>query len=230
MIGPNGFVGSAIGKELKKNPKIDVIEVTRKDNLEAKVKYCNVIVHSACTGRRFWANSNPHEDRQNSVYFTKKLVEICTNQKLILISSLSARIQPETFYGQNRRACEILVSQKPSNLIIRMGPMLDITKLNGPILDIIHSRKVFMSEESKLALVLLSYNAKKVVELLDKTGLIELGARDSVSMAELKERYNSTSEFEGREDTQIPNLPPSDAPSVKEAFDEFEKIYFRELP
>jgi len=53
---------------------------------------------------------------------------------------------------------------------------------------------------------------------VNQTGLMELGARTSIELSDLKKRLKSKSEFEGIDDSQIPIDPPEDAPSADEIF------------
>jgi dTDP-4-dehydrorhamnose reductase len=216
IIGAKGFVGKALVRAFEEQ-NISVTPVLRGDSISDKVLNCDLVIHTACTGRRFWANNHPEEDFCGTVELTEKILKECTNKKIVFISSISARTQSETPYGKHRKQCEDLILNSHENLVIRMGPMLDVTKLNGPIVDLFQSKKLYMSEDSKMAVVPLAYNAKKVVDLMGERGLLELGAKDFVSLKELKIRFSSTSEFEGIEDSQVPIGPPGDAPSVEVA-------------
>ena len=51
---------------------------------------------------------------------------------------------------------------------------------------------------------------KKIIDLIDESGLIELGAKNAIELGELKNILGSSSEFSGEDDTQIALNPQED--------------------
>lgn len=217
LIGARGYVGSALAAELAQHSLFTVIPVVRGDDWKSKLESVDVIIYAANSGRRFFAEKNPEADFKDSVVKTQNLLKMFPNTRIILVSSISARTQPDTAYGRNRKACELLLDNS-RDLVVRLGPMFGGTKSAGALYDILGGRQVFVSEKTRYAYVDVRNNARKIVELLltSATGLVEIGARDGIELGALAKELASRSQFAGLDDTQIPENPPSDAPSAME--------------
>ena len=223
VIGSSGFVGSALIRELKNRGTFKVLPIGRNDDTNAIILKADYVIHTANPAARFFAKKNPEIDFNESVEKTFSLKKLAKKKKFILISSISARTQLDTVYGRNRRACECLMNEK-ENLIIRLGPMFGGNKEVGALHDILKNDPVFVSEKTKYAFVNVSYNAKKIIDLIDENGLIELGAKNAIELSELKNILGSSSEFSGDDDTQIAIDPQPDAPDVNEVIEFARKI------
>lgn len=215
VLGSSGFVGSAIINEIKRRDTHHIISIKRSDDYESLLEKADYIIHSANPAARFFAKNNPEADFIESVEKTYRFHQLAKNKKFILISSISARTQLDTVYGRNRRSCECILDDE-SSLIFRLGPMFGGDKRVGALHDILRDEMVFVSEKTKYAFVNVDYNAKKIIDLIDQTGLIELGAKNSIELSELRKALASTSEFSGFDDTQIAISPQEDAPDVNE--------------
>ena len=223
VIGSNGFVGNAICNEILTSKKFNLIRITRNDNIEVLIKSANVVIYAANNSKRFQAENSPHLDFINTVEQAANIYSIVGNKKIILISTVSARVQLDSVYGRNRRSCELMLDHS-KNLIVRLGPMYGDTNHKGALFDILKNKKVYVSENTKYAYVDVKYNAKKIVELLDETGIIEIGAKNSIELKYLKKILNSTSTFEGPDDTQILLNPQTDAPNSHNVINFAKKI------
>tara|TARA_R100001594_G_C4044833_1_gene263931 strand:+ start:749 stop:1456 length:708 start_codon:yes stop_codon:yes gene_type:complete len=219
VIGANGFVGRAICKEIIKYEKFELLKITRLDDMAKLIDKSDIVIHSANSSKRYYANNNPKEDFFDTVEKMFQIKNMAANKKMVLISTASARVQLNTPYGRNRRACELMIDQS-KNLIFRLGPMFGSENYKGPLYDIIKNNRVYVDEKTKYAYVSVEYNAKKIVELLNRTGIIELGAKNAIELGYLKEKIGSTSIFEGHNDTQILSTTQKDAP------DSFDVITF----
>ena len=223
VIGSSGFVGSAIVNELAQRGTYKVLPVGRNDDTNAIISEADYVIHTANPAARFFAKNNPEIDFNESVEKTYAFKQLVKNKKFILISSISARTQLDTVYGRNRRACECIVNDGAS-LIIRLGPMFGGNKEVGALHDILRNDPVFVSEKTKYAFVNVAYNAKKIIDLIDESGLIELGAKNALELGELKNILGSTSEFSGDDDTQIAINPQADSPDVNEVVEFAKRI------
>jgi nucleoside-diphosphate-sugar epimerase len=216
LIGANGFVGSEITNALINEKRYSFIPVTRQDNLEEAIKKAEVVIYAANSGKRFFAENNPEIDFDESVEKTAIIKKLSINKRLILISSISARTQLNTVYGRNRRACE-LIADTENSLIVRLGPMYGAGKSIGVLNDIINNKKVYAAPSTEYAFVDVKYNAQKIVSFINNNsvkGIIEIGAKNGISLESLRNTLQSTSTFEGEDDTQIPISPANDAPDV----------------
>jgi nucleoside-diphosphate-sugar epimerase len=215
VIGANGFVGKAISFELIKNKNTTLVPIIRGDNIEEKLNKVNIVIHTANPSKRFFAQNNPQKDFMESVEKTYEIKQFCRGKKLILISSISARSQLNTVYGRNRRSCELMMNFE-KDLIIRLGPMYGGGKKVGALHDILTNKTVYVSGKTQYAYVDVLYNAKKIVDSINKTSLVEFGAKNGIALSEIKNLVKSSSEFIGEDDTQIPINPQSDAPDSTE--------------
>lgn len=218
VLGSSGFVGSAIVNEIQEQRAYNVIPIGRSDDAKTIIAKADYIIHSANPAARFFAKNNPEADFKESVEKTYAFKQLVKGKKFILISSISARTQLDTVYGRNRRACECIVDDGHS-LIVRLGPMFGGNKKVGALHDILRNDSVFVSEKTRYAFVNIAYNAKKIIDLINNQGLIELGAKNSIELGELKSILGSNSEFKGFDDTQIALNPQSDAPDISEVID-----------
>ena len=223
VIGSNGFVGNAICNEILTFENFNLIRITRDDDIKELIKLADIVIYSANNSKRYQAEKTPHLDFINTVEQAANIYSIVGNKKIILISTVSARVQLDSVYGRNRRSCELMLDHS-KNLIVRLGPMYGDTNHKGALFDILKNKKVYVSENTKYAYVDVKYNAKKIVELLDETGIIEIGAKNSIELKYLKKILNSTSTFEGPDDTQILLNPQTDAPNSHNVINFAKKI------
>lgn len=215
VVGAKGFVGEAICQEIENRKDLELIRISRGDDIEDFIKDADVVIHTANPARRFIAEKNPESDFVETIQKTFKILQFCKKKKIVLISSLSARTQLNTHYGRHRKACEILVDNGV-NLIIRLGPMYGGGRTQDTLHDILNNNIVYLSGATKYAYVDVAYAARKVVGLIDNTGIIEIGAKGGIALEKIKKIFGSDCFFEGYDDTQIPISPPHDAPEVKQ--------------
>jgi nucleoside-diphosphate-sugar epimerase len=218
IIGANGFVGKALCRQLQKMPQYKLIKITRKDNMKKLIQQSDLIIHSANSSKRYFANQNREEDLFDTLEKMLKIISYANQKKIILISTISARVQLQTSYGRHRRACELLLDEK-KDLIIRMANMFGQGNAKGALSDIVNNRIVYADKKTKCAFVDVKYNAAKVVDLIDKVGIIELGAKNFIELGEIAKQIGSTSTFQGSLDTQLPEISQPDAPDIKKVFD-----------
>ena len=203
LIGYKGFVGSAIASELKKKKK-KFIGITR-NNYN---KYCNLkfdyIINCSNPSKRFWAKKNPKLDFEETVNKTKFFLRNYKFNKIIHVSSISARCQIKTTYGLNKKKAEKLVSKEKNFLIVRLGPMFHKNIDKGVIVDLINSSTVFVNKYSKYSFTNLKWIAKWIIKNMKKyNGVIEIGSKDYLVLKVLANKINSKSKFKGIIDNQI---------------------------
>lgn len=218
VIGANGFVGKAIAAVIKSDGKNELIGVVRGDDVQSKIKSADLIIHAANPAKRFIAESDPTADFNETVIKTSQLLQFSRNKKFVLISSLSCRTQLNKNYGRNRRSCELLALLNGS-VVIRLGPMFGGGRTQDTLHDILTQRPVYVSSATRYAYMNVEWAANKVYELINsESGVYEIGARNSVSLDQIKKRFNSKSIFQGDDDTQIP-LECKDGPDANLVFE-----------
>lgn len=219
LIGFKGFVGSEIHSALLKSKKYNLINLKRGDDILRRISSSDIVIHSANPARRFFANQNPEQDFIETVEKTYKFLENSNNKKFILISSISCRTQLDTSYGRNRKSCELLVSKHPNFLILRLGPMFGFGRDKDVLNDILNNRQIFVSSETKYSYANVGWVAKKIVSLLNNNNqIVEIGAKNSISLNDIKLHFKSKSIFKGFNDSQVA-INNGDGPDVKEVID-----------
>ena len=154
--------------------------------------------------KRFWARQNPELDHEETVTKTKNILLDFKFKKIIHISSVSARCQPNTVYGKNKKISEELIQKTKDYLIVRFAAMYGKGLTKGVLMDMANNRKVYINGESKYSFTDVSWNTKWIVDNLNsKEKLVEIGATDYIKLNQLAKLINSTSEFDGKIDDQI---------------------------
>jgi len=218
VIGAHGFVGSQICKSLEDNLNYNLISVVRGDNTNKLIDNADMVIHAANPAGRFKAESNPQNDFIETVEKTFNILSSVNHKPLLLVSTLSCKTQMDTNYGRNRRSCELLVLAQGGK-IVRLGPMYGGRRKKDTLHDLLVGRDVYVASETRYSYVDINWVASKIVELLSSPpGLYELGAKNAVSLSELRDYFNSKSKFSGINDTQIPEYC-DDAPDARLVFD-----------
>lgn len=224
LIGYKGFVGSEIHSCLLTSKKFKIISLKRGDDIQKGISACDIVIHSANPAKRFFANQNPEHDFLETVEKTYKFLENSNNKKFILISSISCRTQMDTSYGRNRKTCELLVSKHPNFLILRLGPMFGLGRDKDVLNDILNDRDIFVSSKTKYSYANVSWVAKKIVSLIDLNNqILEIGAKNSIALQDIKLRFKSKSTFKGFDDSQEA-INNGDGPDVKEVLEHAKTI------
>lgn len=217
LFGAKGFVGSEISKALQKQGH-EVIEITRENFEENLRKSFDYVINAACPGARFKANQNPKRDFEETVKKTERIFNEVKFQKFIQISSVSARCEQDTPYGKNRFTAESIVN-KGNSLIIRLGPMYGPTLKKGVLIDMLNGSKVYTGENSRYAFAPLEFVADWIAKNLDRKGLWEVGAKNSIKLKDLASELGLKVEFEGLEDYQEMQTIGPDYPDVRLVID-----------
>ena len=204
LVGASGFVGSAIFRRFSKLAQFNCLPILRSDNFESKSRDVDFIIHSANPAKRYFANTNPEFDRKETFEKTMRFLDTSNGKPFLLVSSISCRTQSETPYGKNRKDCENLVLEYGGS-VVRLGPMFGISRLYDVIHDICLNRKVFVSRDSKQSFSSIDWNGSYIADHFEQfSGILEIGARNSITLGEIADHINSRSEFIGDVDDQFP--------------------------
>ena len=219
LIGAEGFVGTSIAKALSSKKQIDLVRVNRQNHeLKRNEGTYDILINAAMPSKRFWAHQNPAKDFIETTQKTYKLVNDWNWKKIIQISSISARSQLNTVYGRHKAAAEKLV-EYGDNLILRLGPMYGDGLDKGVLIDILKNKTVFVARNSRYCFAPIRWIGEWIGCNLDRTGVMDLGANEAITVGEVADAINSNSAFQGEIDNQVLSTPIIDAPLAKGAID-----------
>ena len=225
VLGANGFVGKALVRALLGNQNFETFPITRGSNLLDLPRRMDFVIHSANPAKRFQANSSPNKDLLETVAKTVRFLDYFSESKLILVSSISCRTQLDTPYGLNRKICEDLAIATGAS-VVRLGPMYGADRKQDVLHDILDSRNVFVARETKYAFCDVDWVADFICSNLSGLPeLVEIGAKNTLSLDEIARRVSSESNFEGPVDDQYP-INGFEGPDVNDVFKFIEEIKF----
>lgn len=217
LFGAKGFVGSEISRSLKKLGH-DVTDITRENFEENLGKTFDYVINAAMPGARYKAEQNPEWDFKETIEKTRKIFEGVKFQKFIQISSVSARCQPDRVYGRNKLTAESIVNDGNS-LIVRLGPIFGPSLSKGVLIDMLKRSKVYVGKNSKYAFAPLEFAADWIAKNLDRKGVWEVGAKNSIRLKDLANELGLNIEFEGLDNDQEMKTIEENYPDVKEVID-----------
>lgn len=216
LFGANGFVGKKLHRSLIAKG-YGVTPITRNNYQEHIGKFYNIVINSAMPATRFLAKKNPQKDFEETVKKTADIFYGCTFDKFVQISTVSARCQLDTAYGRHKLAAEDICNDG-RNLIFRLTAMFSDNLKKGVLVDMINGEKVFVDKESRYGFADVNFVVDYIAANLDKNGIIEVGARNSVSLIEIANFLGIEVEFDGFLDIQEVQGPNEDFPDAKEVF------------
>jgi|LakMenEpi03Aug12_release.lakeMendotaPanAssembly.Ray.scaffolds.fasta_scaffold171025_3 nucleoside-diphosphate-sugar epimerase len=204
LIGASGFVGNSIFNQFAQLVQFECVPIIKGDNFESKIRDVDFVIHCANSAKRFFANSNPDYDRSDTLGKTKKFLDSASDKPFLLVSSISCRTQLDTPYGINRKGCEDMVLEYGGS-VVRLGPMFGTSRVRDVVHDICESKKVFVSKDSKQSFSSVEWNGLYIAKnFASWSGIVEIGARGTISLGDLAAYANSRSEFIGESDDQFP--------------------------
>src|SRR3989344_503172 len=217
VVGVNGYVGNALCKASSLSPRYSLVGVTRENYAEMQGRSFDILINSAMPAARFWAKNNPDQDFLETVKKTADLLYGWQFKKFVQISTVSARCQLDTVYGRHKAAEKLC--DFGDNLIVRLGPMYSPELKKGVLVDILGWEKVFVDGESRYCFAPLDFATGWVISHLDRAGIVEVGARDAISLQDVAKHLNSNVEFEGVVDHQEIESPEPDFPEARAVLD-----------
>lgn len=214
LVGANGYVGSALACALRDGPGLTVTSVTRSNYAQMRRCSYDILINAAMPSQRFWAKNHPALDFLETVQKTADLIYDWRFKKFIQISTLSARCQLDTVYGRHKVAAEKICGYG-DNLIVRLGPMYSKELSKGVLIDILKGERVYIDAESRYCFAPLEFVATWIVNNLDRAGIVEVGARNTVSLREVAHYIGVNPVFDGPVDHQEIMQPEEDYPDAR---------------
>lgn len=216
LIGASGFVGKTLAKVLQ-NTQHEVAIVTRANYEEFKQGEYDIIIHSAMPSKRWWAANNPLDDFDATVRLTADILYHWKFGKMVLISSVSARLQTNHPYGRHKHVAEVLVlDHNPNHLVFRLGGLYGEGLDKGVIFDMMNGNEVFMTEDSAFNYIDTLKASELIVDRLEKKGIIDIGAKDSISIGKIANHFGWKVKFGNRYEFQNTENPDADYPDADE--------------
>lgn len=215
IIGSQGYVGSALFKAFKDSSKYEVVGVTRENYEQMKLGQYDVLINCAMPSGRFWAKNHPQEDFIQTVKKTEDLLKLWHFKKFVQISTVSARCQLDTVYGQNKAAAEKLVDFG-DNLIVRLGALYSDNMEKGVLKDMLEGKTVYVDKSSRYSFISLDFCARWIASHLDRKGLVELGGRNAITLEDVAKHIRAKVEFKGESNHQDVENPMPDLPEAEE--------------
>lgn len=214
VVGAKGYVGSALCVALAEMPH-SVEQVTRENYAEMQKDEYDILINCAMPSARFFAKNHPEEDFIETVKKTADLLYGWKFKKFVQISTVSARCQLDTVYGRHKAAAEKLCDFGDT-LIVRLGAMYSSDLKKGALVDITQGKKVYVDAESRYCFTPLSFVADWIANNLDKSGIVEVGARNSISLRDIAQHVGAKVEFEGALDHQEIVNPEPEFPDARD--------------
>ena len=197
IIGAKGFLGSAICKK-SKDFDFNIIEITRENYEKNKSENFNILINTATPSKKYWASKNPYDDFNQTVKLTADITYNWNYKKLIQISSISVNdLASKHPYALNKKAAEIITNYKTS-MIIRLSSLYGVGLTKGPLYDLLSSQKIFVDIDSEYSFINTDFVAEWILNNLNKTGLVQLGAIDTISLREIANKMNLDVTWEGQ--------------------------------
>lgn len=215
VIGAGGYVGSALFEKLQKDKNNNVTGVTRSNYSYWQKRKFDIVINAAMSSARLWAEEHPDRDFIESVKKTADIIYNWKYKKLVQISTISARSELDRVYGRHKAAAENLCSFG-DNLIIRLTATYGDTLQKGAVVDILNGRKVWVDAKSRYSFASLDFVSGWVATHLELKGTIEVGARNSLSLARIARHLGLMIPFQGKLDHQEVQNPLPEFPEAKE--------------
>ncbi|MBL22905.1 MAG: hypothetical protein CMM48_03315 [Rhodospirillaceae bacterium] len=105
------------------------------------------------------------------------------------------------------------------NLILRLGPMYGEGLDKGVLIDILEGGPVFVARDSHYCFAPIEWIGSWIADNLDRSGVMDLGGNDAISVGDVADAVSSSSEFQGSTDDQILSDPIEGAPAARDAID-----------
>lgn len=215
VIGAKGYVGSALCAALAKDASYVVTEVTRENYVEMQRGEYDILVNCAMPSARFFAKNNPEKDFVETVQKTADLLYGWKFKKFVQVSTVSARCQLDTVYGRHKAAAEKLCDFG-GNLIVRLGAMYSPDLKKGVLVDMMQGKQVYVNGESRYCFTPLDFVAQWTVTHLERSGIVEVGARNALALRDIAKHLNKDIVFEGALDHQEIVSPEPDFPDARD--------------
>lgn len=226
LIGGAGYVGRGLQTALRARDDVQLTVVTRDSYDAHRGGRYDVVINAAMPAARYRARQEPEWDFAETVVKTARLLYSWNADKLVQVSSISARSQLDTVYGRHKAAAERLC-RPATDLIVRLGAMYSDDLEKGVLRDLLAGRTVFVDATSRYCFAPRDWIAGWVAANLDRTGIVEVGARDSLALADVASHLAAPVEFRGPVDHQEVEAPDATFPAAADVLSWLDEQHVR---
>ena len=194
VIGANGFIGRNLVKVLKK--KHELKKITRKTKFSNLKNDFDIVIHAANSSKKYEASINPKKDFNNSVRLTQKIINIFKKNKIVLISTISARNE-KNIYSKNRKLCENLVlKHNKKDIIFRLSVLLNYKSKRGILYDLIKGNQIYIDKNTYINPLTIEEVSQYIMSNLKSQKKIhEVGSCNKIKLNTVKKILKSKSNF-----------------------------------
>lgn len=215
VIGCDGFVGSALCRFISKT-KNELVKINRNNYSDFINTKFDILINTATPSKRYWALNNPLDDFKATVGLTAEIVYNWHYDKLVQISTVSAKYQLDHPYGINKYLAEqLVVKHNANNLILRLGNLFGEGLNKGIVYDIIRGNPLFVSSDSQYTFIDVDKAAEIIFSKLEKSGIENINSKNSISLKEIANELDLDIGFGDRYECQ-PDSGDSGCPDVAE--------------
>lgn len=217
VIGCDGFVGSALCRTISKTQH-KLIKINRENFNDFVDTTFDILINSATPSKKYWALNNPLKDFHATVGLTADIVYNWHYDKLIHISTVSAKCQLDHPYGIHKYLAEQLVlHNNPHNLVIRLGNLFGQGLTKGIIYDMLHGNPLFVSSNSRYTFIDVDMAANIIFSKREKNGIEDVCSHDTISLQEIADKFDLNIAFGDRYDC-LPEPDSEEGPDVRDVF------------
>lgn len=214
IIGSTGFLGKNISRT-SKNFKFEIVDITKENFSHHRSQKFDILINTATPSAKFWALHNSYDDFQKTVSLTADIVYNWNYDKLIQISTISAENYEDHHpYAINKKAAEVLTHYK-KHLIIRLGALYGDGLKKGALHDLLTSKQIHVDIKSEYNFISTDFISNWIFNNLERNGMVELGACDTISLLEIANALNINTQSSGRYEKIFSSRVESNMPSAK---------------
>lgn len=160
-----GYTGT-IGKHLCEQIVFDDFYNSKNIN-EIHNKTYQLLIIAAPSGNRLRINRQEEKDKVDELM---EHLKHCSADKIVLISSVDAVLNPDSIYGKNRKILEDFVNNNFNATILRLATLIGTGIKKNIAYDLKHQQYNFINTQSTLQWSLL----RTLGTHIDKTGIVNL--------------------------------------------------------
>ena len=212
--------------EVSSDFNFKITKITRQNFDDFKNDKFDILINTAMPSKKYWSLKNPYLDFQQSVGLTAELVFNWKFDKLIHISTISVNeIESKHPYHINKKVAEIMASCANS-LVVRLGAIYGMGLKKGALFDLLNSNKLYVDINSEYNFISTHFVSKWIFSNIDRNGIVELGARDTISLLDITKTLDLNVESGERFERIFSSKIENDMPSAKEVL-QFAKNYMK---